>query len=205
MSGSSLLPYMDVSRETTATLDAFVALLIKWNPAINLVSRSTLSEVWLRHIVDSAQLATELPMAGHWLDLGSGGGLPGIVLAIIAQEKAPEVRFTLVESDQRKATFLRQSIIQLKLAAKVECSRIESLLPQDADVISARALAPLAQLCAFAHRHLKPDGIALFPKGEAAEAEITLAREAWAFDLQAVPSMTNTGSQILKLKNIRHV
>lgn len=205
MSGSSLLPYMDVSRETAATLEAFVALLIKWNPAINLVSRSTLSEVWLRHIVDSAQLATELPMAGHWLDLGSGGGLPGIVLAIIAQEKAPEVRFTLVESDQRKATFLRQSIIQLKLAAKVECSRIESLLPQDADVISARALAPLAQLCAFAHRHLRPDGIALFPKGEAAEAEIALAKKAWTFDLQAVPSMTNTGSQILKLKNIRHV
>lgn len=197
---------IDVSRETLARLETYAALLQKWNAAINLVAKSTLDELWQRHIVDSAQLARFFPQGqAVWADLGSGGGLPGLILAIMALETAPGLRFHLVESDQRKATFLRQVARELALPVTVSAARIESLPPMAAQVISARALAPLPMLCGFAAQHLCPDGIAIFPKGSNAADEIAAARKLWSFDLEIFPSLTSTDAAILQMKMIRHV
>lgn len=197
---------LDVSRETLARLETYAALLQKWNAAINLVSKSTLDELWQRHIVDSAQLARFFPQGtALWADLGSGGGLPGLVLAILALEAAPALRFHLVESDQRKATFLRQVTRELQLPVTVSSARIEALPALNADVLSARALAALPVLCGFAVQHLCPDGIAVFPKGGAAADEIAAARKLWSFELESFPSLTSSEAAILQLKKIRHV
>lgn len=197
---------LDVSRETSEKLDSYVALIQKWNKAINLISRSSEADIWQRHIADSAQLAQHLPSGPRlWLDLGSGAGLPGIVLAIIAAEVAPSLRFELVEVDQRKATFLRQVSRELGLNVTVLTERIEALTPRLADVVSARALASLSDLCNFAERHLDADGIAVFLKGTGAEAEIEVARRKWSFNLESFPSKTSADALVLKLKKIRHV
>lgn len=197
---------LDVSRETSEKLDSYVALIQKWNKAINLISRSSEADIWQRHIADSAQLAQHLPSGpGLWLDLGSGAGLPGIVLAIIAAEVAPSLRFELVEVDQRKATFLRQVSRKLDLNVTVLTERIEALAPRLADVVSARALASLSDLCSFAERHLDADGIAVFLKGAGAEAEIEVAQKKWSFNLESFPSKTSADALVLKLKKIRHV
>lgn len=197
---------LDVSRETSEKLDSYVALIQKWNKAINLISRSSEADIWQRHIADSAQLAQHLPSGPRlWLDLGSGAGLPGIVLAIIAAEVAPSLRFELVEVDQRKATFLRQVSRELGLNITVLTERIEALAPRSANVVSARALAPLSDLCSFAERHLDVDGIAIFLKGAGAETEIEVAQKKWSFNLESFPSKTSADALVLKLKKIRHV
>lgn len=197
---------IDVSRETSERLESFAALLRKWNGAINLVSKSTLDDLWSRHILDSAQLATFFPEAkAIWADLGSGGGLPGLVLAIMAHDLKPELSFQLVEADQRKATFLRHVVRELALNVTVSSERIENLPPIGADVLSARALAPLSALCGHAVRHLCPSGIAIFPKGSNSADEIADARKLWSFDVEAFPSLTSDEAAILHMKLIRHV
>ncbi|MGL4525362.1 MAG: 16S rRNA (guanine(527)-N(7))-methyltransferase RsmG [Aestuariivirga sp.] len=206
MTGDHLVAEHHVSRETMALLERYVALLQKWNPAINLIAKSTLGEIWDRHIVDSAQLAKFLSdNPAKWLDLGSGGGLPGLVLAILAREMSPDTSFHLVESDQRKATFLRQASRELDLPVTVHAARIEALAPMDADVVSARALAPLAALCGFAQRHLREGGIAVFPKGASYESEVDEARASWRFHIEELESMTNKDARLLKLSAIEHV
>lgn len=197
---------LNVSRETLERLKAYEALLKKWNPAINLVSKATLAEAWTRHFVDSAQIFDLAPEgAHHWADLGSGGGFPGMVVAAIAAEKAPDMQVTLVESDQRKATFLRTVARELGLKTQVISKRIEEVPPLGADVLSARALASLAQLLGFAERHLCPDGIALFPKGAAHEQELAEALESWRFEVQKTPSRTESGAVILSIGGIARV
>jgi len=196
----------DVSRETLGRLTLYADLLHKWNPAINLVSRSTIPDLWTRHFADSAQL---LEIAGNrsgiWADLGSGGGFPGMVVAILAAEKYPGLKVTCVESDQRKATFLRTVARETGVDAKVVSERIETLPPLKANVVSARALAPLPALIGYAVRHLAPEGIALFLKGTGQAKEIDLALASWAFQLDTVPSRTDRESTILNLRSIRRV
>lgn len=196
-----------VSRETLDRLTALTALLEKWNSAINLVAKSTLPEAWTRHIVDSAQLyRLAPPQIGHWADLGSGGGFPGLVIGILAYELDPRRRVTLVESDQRKATFLRQAVRELGLTeVTVSSERIEAIPPLAADVLSARALAALPQLCDFGQRHLSPTGIALFSKGAQHREEIAHARQEWRFDLSIFPSDTDPSAVVLAIKAIQHV
>lgn len=196
-----------VSRETFDRLTALTTLLQKWNPAINLVAKSTLPEVWTRHIVDSSQLYRLAPAeVGHWADLGSGGGFPGLVIAILSAELDAQRRITLVESDQRKATFLRQAVREFGLTqATVLSERIESIPPLSANVLSARALAPLPQLCDFARRHLSPTGVALFPKGVQHQEEIAQAGREWHFDLTVFPSETDPSAVVLAIKAIQHV
>lgn len=198
---------LDVSRETFDRLSALNALLQKWNPAINLVAKSTVADAWTRHIVDSAQLYRLAPsQVGHWADLGSGGGFPGLVIAILAHEMDPQRRVTLVESDQRKATFLRQAARELALTnVTVLSDRIEAVLPLSADVLSARALSSLPQLCVFALRHLSATGLALFPKGAQHRAEIAEAEQNWRFDLSIFPSDTDPSAVVLAMKAIQHV
>ncbi|MCA8930663.1 MAG: 16S rRNA (guanine(527)-N(7))-methyltransferase RsmG, partial [Alphaproteobacteria bacterium] len=166
MSEACFLAERSVSRETLARLAAFAALLEKWNPAINLISAGTVAQIWTRHFLDSAQVFDLADAkSGLWADLGSGGGFPGLVAAILALEERPGLSFTLVESDRRKAAFLSTAARELGLPVRVMAERIEALPPLGADILTARALAPLPVLLGYAERHLQPGGRALFPKG----------------------------------------
>jgi 16S rRNA (guanine527-N7)-methyltransferase len=197
---------LSVSRETLASLRAFEAEVRRWTPVVNLVSRGSLDDLWDRHIEDSAQIFRACPSdARLWLDLGSGGGFPGLVIAILARELHPGLRVVLVESDQRKAVFLRQTAQKLGLEVKVMAQRIESLPPQGADVVSARALAPLADLLELAAPHLKPGGIALFPKGARHAEEIAEARSAWNLDLESLPSASTPDAALLIIRKAERV
>lgn len=192
-----------VSRETLTKLQTYEALVARWNPAINLVSKATIGSLWERHVLDSAQVFALCPeRAGSWVDLGSGGGFPGLVVAVLASELKPDLKVTLVESDLRKATFLRQAAQTLGLSVTVLSKRIESLEPLAADVLSARALAPLPALLGFADRHLSASGVAIFPKGARSEVEIADARKAWAFDIDIHPSLSDAEAAILVIRNI---
>ena len=198
-------PWLDVSRETLAKLEAMLVLVEKWNPAVNLVASGTLPVAWQRHTLDSAQLyALAPPTARHWADLGSGAGFPGLVVSILAQDTHRDLAVTLVESDKRKAAFLMQTARELQLPVRVLTDRAESLPALSADVLSARALAPLPALCGLALRHLAPDGIALFPKGAQSAAELKEAAQHWHFERNTVPSKTDADGQIILIKNIRH-
>lgn len=196
----------NVSRETKARLDLFVELMLKWNARINLIGRSTTDEIWSRHIADSLQILDHAPgEIGRWVDLGSGGGLPGLVVAAVLAERQPQAEVHLVESDQRKATFLREAARQMGLTVKTHAARIEQVPPLQGDVLSARALAPLAKLCEFARLHLRPEGIALFPKGANWREELAQAQQEWHFRAGIKPSLTAPESAIVLLEEISHV
>ena len=197
---------LSVSRETFSALQEFEALVRRWTPAINLVSKSTLPQFWDRHIADSAQIFSLCPQqAQSWVDLGSGGGFPGLVVAILARERRPDLKVTLVEADLRKATFLRQAAQSLGLAVPVRSERIESLEPMQADILSARALAALSDLLEYASKHLKPDGLAIYPKGARFQEELAQARVHWAFDVDTRPSLSDAKAAILVIRNIHRV
>ena len=203
---NEFLQKQDVSRETLARLDRYAALLEKWNPAINLISKSTLAELWTRHFLDSAQIFDLCPPnAQSWADLGSGGGFPGLVVAILAAERAPDLRVTLAESDVRKATFLNTVAREVGVSVMIRPDRIESLSPLASDVLSARALAPLDQLLSFAALHLAPGGLALFPKGASHADELAKARVNWAFSVEETQSKTDPNAVILGIKGLAHV
>lgn len=196
----------DVSRETLGRLGRYEELLKKWNPAINLVSKPTLDEVWSRHFIDSAQLFNLAPAeVKTWADLGAGGGFPGLVIAILAKENAPDLEVVLVESDRRKSAFLASVSRELELKTRVLAKRIEEIAPLHADVLSARALAALQDLLGFAERHLRPGGVALFPKGVRWQEELALARQSWSFDCEASPSLSDPNSIVLKINGAQRV
>lgn len=197
---------LNVSRETIAALDDYTALLKKWNPAINLVAKSTISQIWTRHYLDSAQIWQIVnPTSGRWVDFGAGGGFPGLVIAILAKELAPSLLVTLVESDIRKATFLRQVSLSLALATEVLSSRAEVLKNLEADYISARAMAALPKLLELVEQHGNSGVISLFPKGKSFESELTQAEKSWTFDVQKTPSLTDPDGVILKIEGVRRV
>ena len=196
----------NVSRETMDRLKTYAELLGRWNPKINLVSKGSLSQLWERHMLDSAQIFNLRPQGCRfWADLGSGGGFPGAVIAIMASEAAPDMRVTLVESDQRKAAFLRTVARETGVGFTVLANRIEDIDPLHASVVSARALAPLTVLLGFACRHLASGGMALFPKGSTAQAEIAAALESWCFDCQTYQSQTDKDAVILKIGDMERV
>ncbi len=180
-------------------LQSYVDLLLKWNAKINLIGRNTEAEIWSRHIEDSIQLSQYIPPAAlEILDIGSGGGLPGIVLSILN----PEKRITLVESDQRKAAFLRTCIRSLQLNATISTERVEALPSTQADCITARALAPLVDLLGYCDLHLKRSGVAVFPKGRAHTAEISVAEGQWSFHYKTHSSITSSDATILVVSDI---
>ena len=195
--------FADVSAGTLERFDRYAALLRKWNPAINLVAPSTLDTLWSRHFLDSAAVFAARPANdGHWLDLGSGAGFPGLVVALLAAEKAPALTVTCVEADQRKAAFLRNVSRETGLAVTIAAQRIEDLPPQNADVISARALAPLTRLLDHAAPHLTQGGVCLFPKGARHAQEVEEALAHWRFALETYPSPTDPESAILKIGDL---
>ncbi|EEE38993.1 methyltransferase GidB [Rhodobacteraceae bacterium KLH11] len=193
---------LNVSRETFERLTIYVDLLERWNPKINLVSRNSLKEIWVRHIQDSVQIYQCAEDAIHWVDLGSGGGFPGMVCAIMAKEEAPFTRFTLVESDQRKSAFLRNVARECGVDCRVVSRRIEMIDPLRADILSARALADLGTLLSFCDRHLNADGIALLPKGVSWKKELAEACKEWKFHAEPITSLTEPQSVILKIKGV---
>lgn len=187
-----------VSRETLDRLATYLTLLEKWNRRINLVGASTLADPWRRHILDSWGLWPHLPAEARTLvDLGSGAGLPGLVLAILGR---PGV--TLIEADQRKAVFLREAARATGAAVRVVAERIEAAAPEGADLATARACAPLAKLLEYAHRHLCPDGVALVLKGQNVESEIAEATRYWGFGIERLPTPADPSGVILRLRSI---
>lgn len=195
---------MIVSRETHERLIAYEALVRKWNAKINLVAPSTLPEFNTRHIQDSIQIFNQLQFPeGNWVDLGSGGGLPGVVVSIYAQ-KAP-LTVSLVESDQRKSAFLRTVIRELSLQnVSILTGRIENVPPLGANFVSARALAPLSALLSMVQRHMHQNGTAIFLKGRSWKAECAEARKEWRFDVTSFPSKTDPEAAILKITGVSH-
>ncbi len=193
----------NVSRETRDVLDAFTALALKWNASINLISRRDETSIASRHIADSAQVFDHAPAdARRWIDLGSGGGFPGIVCAILARETRPDLSFTLIESDTRKCVFLREAVRTLDVKADVENARIETVTGFTADIISARALAPLPKLLGLAWSFCTAETCLLFPKGKSARSELTEARETWHISADVLPSRTDPDGVVLKLSEV---
>ncbi|KMK65413.1 16S rRNA (guanine(527)-N(7))-methyltransferase RsmG [Puniceibacterium sp. IMCC21224] len=196
----------DVSRETMEQLDVYAEVLKKWNRRINLVSPASMEHLWTRHIADSVQIYDLAPSDfTHWADLGSGGGFPGLVVAILAQSRNPTAKITLVESDARKAAFLRAVLRETGALAAVVNDRIERLPPLNASVISARALSDLSDLLAFADLHMAQGGAALFPKGERWKKELAPARDRWSFSLESHTSKTDPFAVILQIGALTHV
>ncbi len=199
MTAEEFATHFDVSRETLASLSAYVALLEKWQPRINLVSPATLTEIWHRHILDSAQLLPYLPVVSvhqrcQILDIGSGAGFPGLVLAILG---AGDVQ--LVESDQRKAVFLQTVIRELGLTARVSNQRIETLPACQPDVITARALAALPKLISLITPQLHNGLTCLFLKGASVDEELTNFQTYSTMVPHLYPSVTNEDGVIVKL------
>ena len=196
---------VDVSRETYDRLKHYESLVQKWSPKINLVAKSTLEDVWERHIVDSVQVCDLVSFPETWVDIGSGGGFPGVVVAIIAAEKARDCQVTLIESDQRKCAFLRTALRECGVKGRVISDRIEKVAPMGAGVLSARALADLSLLLEFAERHLSKDGIALFSKGVQWKKEVDNARSQWRFELESTKSWTEPDAVVLKIEGVARV
>ena len=193
------LQLIQVSRETATRLDRLVDLLRHWQRTTNLIAPSTLPKVWTRHIADSLQLLELAPHARHWVDLGSGGGFPGLVLACALAEHA-DGKVHLVESQGKKCAFLREVTRTLALPATVHCERIESFVQnfcERADVVTARALAPLSTLCGYVEPLLKRGAQALLPKGQDVEAELTEASRYWNIAADLVPSQTEPKARIV--------
>ena len=190
-----------VSRETMRAVDRYVELLVQWNPKINLVAPNTIPEVWTRHVLDSLQITHLGEESSKWVDIGSGGGFPGLIVACMY----PDKDLVLVESDTRKCLFMRTVIRECKLSARVMNHRIEELEPQSADVVSARALASLPSLFTLAKPHLSSEGQCLFMKGANRKLEVEAARKDWTFDVEEVQSLTSREGAILRIKGLKHI
>lgn len=191
-----------VSRETWERLDAFVALLLSRQRQMNLIGPSTIPNLWTRHVSDSLQLLQIAPEARRWVDLGSGAGFPGLVVACaLADEEGAAVH--LVESIRKKADFLHDCAAALRVPAIVHHQRIEDFTRSNTvvfDVVTARALASLDRLLAYANPLLKTGALGLFPKGQDVEAELTLASKSWNIDAELIPSKTDPHGRIVAVR-----
>ena len=195
-----------VSRETAARLDGFVEHLLRVAPHLNLIARSTLPNVWTRHVADSLQLLPLAPDAKCWIDLGSGAGFPGLVIACALAERPGGATVHLVESIGKKAAFLREAVNLLQLPAEVHAVRIEDFgknFKMRPDVVTARALAPLDELLKLAQPLLKSGATGLFPKGQDVEGELTRASKYWSIDAQLVPSQTSPQARIVVVRGLK--
>jgi len=200
----SLVP---VSRETEARLDRFVALLTAWQQRINLIAPSTEPKLWTRHVADSLQLLALAPGALRWVDLGSGGGFPGVVLACVLAD-VPGAQVHLVESNMKKAAFLREAVRVTGAPATVHATRIVDFvekLTEPVDVVTARALAPLCDLLPMAYGLLKSGTRGLFPKGQDVGAELTEAAKCWNIEASLVPSVTDPAARIVVVESIKRM
>lgn len=198
-----------VSRETADRLATYADLLRQWQPTINLVAPSTLDAVWDRHLADSAQVLAialeDRPDIRQWVDMGSGAGFPGLVVAILLAEHGLG-RVTLIESDSRKAAFLAEVGRRTGVSVDIRTRRIENAATRinlpPAEIVSARALAPLVRLLELSSPYLAPQGLAVFLKGRGWEEEVRAAEVDWVFSARAVPSRTEAEARVLVLRDI---
>lgn len=192
---------LNVSRETFKRLDSFLSLLAEENERHNLVARATLEQVWTRHVIDSAQLLRLAPViGGEWLDLGSGAGFPGLIIAALSPWPV-----TLVESRRLRVEFLRSGAEALGIADRVEVvgSQLERVAPRPFAVISARAFAPLDRLLALAHPFSTEKTRWILPKGRSAKSELAAAQSAWQGDFRLEPSLTDADAFIIVAEGVR--
>ncbi len=194
----------NVSRETFDALKSYQALFLKWNDRINLASRSTLDKLWSRHIVDSAQIVGLKPKMRRWVDIGSGGGFPGVVTAILLRDE-PMAHVDLVESNGKKASFLRAALAECRAPGRVHQVRIEQAasLIEAPDCVTARALAPLNDLLLLAEPWLAEGATGLFHKGREYRGEVAESVNHWTFDLVEHPSRVEDDSVILEVRSLR--
>ena len=179
-------------------------LLVKWNAKINLVAPGTIHDFWVRHALDSAQIIPHIPEDAEIIaDFGSGAGFPGLMIAIAAKASGSTRHVHLMESVGKKASFLRTVARELELPATVHNLRIEAVDPLEADVITARAFAPLPRLLPMADRHLKPRGTLVLPKGVTLDDEVGEATLDWAFALKTAQSLTDESGQIAILSGLQ--
>ena len=179
-------------------------MLEDWNARHNLVSRASMADLWRRHFWDSAQLAPLIPPTAHSLiDLGSGAGFPGLVLAELLRDRP--FRIVLYEATAKKCRFLEAVADRLKLHAEIRQGRIEDAEPEEFDVITARACAPLENLLSYAQRFWAKDTVALLSKGQNVAGELTQARKSWRMSLQEHPSQSDSSGVILEIRELRPV
>ncbi len=201
---AAALALRPVSRETAERLDILARELRRWQEIKNLVGPGTLDQVWMRHIADSLQLLDVAQEAKTWVDLGSGAGFPGLVLAITGFERNG-MRVDLVESNGRKCAFLRHVARLTGTSVTIHQARVEAVIGrfQGANIVTARALAPLPQLLAWAEPLLTTGTIGLFPKGREAAAELTEAAKSWRFEAELVPSRIDSDGQIVRIHSLK--
>lgn len=194
----------DVSRETMDDFKAYTELVLKWNRKINLISVSDAKRVMSRHVWDSVQIWPLLDRGKqNILDMGSGGGFPALVLAILAKHNGEQANFTLAESDQRKSAFLRTAVRELQLNAEILSQRLETLSNRTFDIITARALSDLSGLLGYAAPLTKPSTVLIFPKGSRWKEEVESAREGWQFSITTHPSKIDPEAAILEINNVK--
>jgi len=192
-------PWLDVSRETLEDLGSFARLLEEENARQNLVSQASLADLWDRHIWDSAQLVRLAPPASSWIDLGTGAGFPGLIVA-----RLTDAAVTLVEARKLRVEFLRRAALALGVEARVEivCGKAETLPERPYDVISARAFAPLDKLLAIGARSASAETVWLLPKGRNAKSELEAARASWQGEFRLEPSLTDADANIIVARGV---
>jgi 16S rRNA (guanine527-N7)-methyltransferase len=195
-----------VSRETAARLDRFAALLLDWQGRMNLIAASTVPVLWTRHIADSLQLLAIAPRARQWADLGSGAGFPGLPIACALADDNAAAKVHLIESNKKKAAFLREAVRVTGAPAVVHAERVADFargFHDSLDVVTARAVAPLPELLSIAYPLLKSGAQGLFAKGQDVEAELTQATKCWSIQASLVPSRTDPKSRIVVIREAK--
>ena len=200
---ASFIEKISPGSKTLDRLDTFAALFSRWQAKINLVSEQTVGDLWSRHILDSAQLYQHIPRGVETLiDIGTGGGFPGLILAFLATEGGgPAV--TLIESNVRKAVFLREASRVCEIPVEIINARAEKANVLMAEVVTARACAPFSRLLPLIHCCLKPNGVGLLLKGASWRDELTVVKKDWTMNLVEVPSITDASGVILKLEGLK--
>jgi 16S rRNA (guanine527-N7)-methyltransferase len=196
---------LNVSYETIHRLKIYRDMLVEWNQKFNLISESTIPQIWTRHFADCAQLWSYIPKSAASLaDMGAGAGFPGLVLAIMALGVGHALHVTEIEATNKKADFLQAVTDELKLPVTVRRERVENINDFKADIVTARALKALPDLLKYANYLIHTDSVCLFPKGRAAADELTAARKYWTFDVDLHPSRSDETGQILVLRQLRY-
>jgi 16S rRNA (guanine527-N7)-methyltransferase len=194
---------LNVSRETLNGFYEYKTLLCKWNEKINLVSKHTLINIWERHFLDSGQIIIDVDASGkRWVDVGSGAGFPGLVVALLLRDRKVDCDLILVEKHPKKVFFLKEVIRKLNLSVEVVNENIYTLEPLNADILTARAFSELNNLMEIAFRHRKKEGICLFLKGENYKIELDKTLNNWFFDYDIVGSLSSSSGNIIRVKKI---
>ena len=203
MKKNEFIKSLNVSRETLNSFYEYETLLSKWNEKINLVSKNTLVDIWERHFLDSGQIIKHVEASGkRWVDVGSGAGFPGLVVALLLRDRKIDCDLVLVEKNPKKGFFLSEVIRKLKLSVEVVNDNIDTLEPLKADILTARAFSDLNKLIEIAFRHRKKEGICLFLKGENYRMELDKTLNYWFFDYDIVDSLSSSSGKIIRVKKI---